>query len=245
MELKDKVVLITGSTRGIGNATALAFLRAGSKVILHGRHSLSAEEGEKLKDFQDNYTFITADLANPDDVQQLADSAWQAYGHIDVVVNNAGMNKDKLLVAMKQSDFDDVINVNLRGTFLLTKAILKKMYKQKSGCFVNITSVVGIHGNVGQANYAASKAGLIALAKSIAQEMGPKGIRANAIAPGFIETAMTAALPDEVREEWKKKIPLRRGGQVDDIANVATFLASDMSSYITGQVIQVDGGMNM
>lgn len=243
MELKDKVVLITGSTRGIGNATALAFLRAGSKVILHGRRSLSAEEGEKLKDFQDNYTFITADLANPDDVQQLADSAWQAYGHIDVVVNNAGMNKDKLLVAMKQSDFDNVINVNLRGTFLLTKAILKKMYKQKSGCFVNITSVVGIHGNVGQANYAASKAGIIGLTKTVAQEGALRGIRSNAVSPGMIASDMTAALSERNQKRIVDQIPLKRLGKPEEVAQAVLFLAQN--DYMTGQTIVIDGGMTI
>ena len=154
-------------------------------------------------------------------------------------------NADGLMLRMTEQQWDAVIAVNLKSAFNFIHACVPVMMRQRGGSIINMASVVGVHGNAGQANYAASKAGLIALAKSIGQEMGPKGIRANAIAPGFIETAMTAQLPDEVREEWKKKIPLRRGGQVEDIANVATFLASDMSSYVSGQVIQVDGGMNM
>ena len=167
------------------------------------------------------------------------------FGSIDILVNNAGITKDGLMLRMTEAQWDAVINVNLKSAFNFIHACVPVMMRQRGGSIINMASVVGVHGNAGQANYAASKAGMIALAKSVAQEMGPKGIRANAIAPGFIETAMTAALPDEIREEWKKKIPLRRGGQVEDIANVATFLASDMSSYVSGQVIQVDGGMNM
>ena len=182
----------------------------------------------------------------------------EEFGSIDILVNNAGITKDGLMLRMTEQQWDAVIAVNLKSAFNFIHACVPVMMRQRGGSIINMASVVGVHGNAGQANYAASKAGLIALAKSIGQEMGPKGIRANAIAPGFIETAMTAQLPDEfietamtaqlpdeVREEWKKKIPLRRGGQVEDIANVATFLASDMSSYVSGQVIQVDGGMNM
>ena len=161
------------------------------------------------------------------------------FGTIDVLVNNAGITKDGLMLRMTEQQWDAVINVNF------IHACVPVMMRQKGGSIINMASVVGVHGNAGQSNYAASKAGLIALAKSIGQEMGPKGIRANAIAPGFIETAMTAALPDDVRAEWAKKIPLRRAGQVEDIANTALYLASDLSSYVSGQVIQVDGGMNM
>ncbi|HBY16112.1 MAG TPA: beta-ketoacyl-ACP reductase, partial [Porphyromonadaceae bacterium] len=159
--------------------------------------------------------------------------------------NNAGITKDGLMLRMTEQQWDAVIAVNLKSAFNYIHAVLPIMMRQKSGSIINMASVVGVHGNAGQSNYAASKAGLIALAKSIAQEVGSRGIRANAIAPGFIETAMTEALPAEVRKEWCQKIPLRRGGKVEDIANVATFLASDMSGYVTGQVIQVDGGMNM
>ena len=167
------------------------------------------------------------------------------FGGIDILVNNAGITKDGLMLRMSEAQWDAVIAVNLKSAFNFVHACVPVMMRRRGGSIINMASVVGVHGNAGQANYAASKAGMIALAKSVAQEMGPKGIRANAIAPGFIETAMTEALPDSVREEWKKKIPLRRGGTPDDVANVAVFLASNLSSYVSGQVIQVDGGMNM
>ena len=167
------------------------------------------------------------------------------FGSIDVLVNNAGITKDGLMLRMSEAQWDAVLNVNLKSAFNFIHACSPIMLRQRSGSIINMASVVGVHGNAGQANYAASKAGMIALAKSIAQELGSRGIRANAIAPGFILTDMTAALSDEVRAEWAKKIPLRRGGTPEDVANIATFLASDMSSYVSGQVIQVDGGMNM
>ena len=186
--------------------------------------------------------------SNAADFAQTADVVARVkddFGHIDILVNNAGITKDGLMMRMTEQQWDAVISVNLKSAFNFIHACTPIMMRQRSGSIINMASVVGVHGNAGQCNYAASKAGLIALAKSIAQEMGSRGIRANAIAPGFIETAMTAQLPDDVRKEWIKGIPLRRGGQVEDIANVALFLASDMSSYISGQVIQVDGGMNM
>ena len=167
------------------------------------------------------------------------------FGSIDILVNNAGITKDGLMLRMSEAQWDAVIAVNLKSAFNFIHACTPIMMRQKGGSIINMASVVGVHGNAGQCNYSASKAGMIALAKSIAQEMGAKGIRANAIAPGFIETAMTAALPDDVRAEWCKKIPLRRGGTPEDVANVALFLASDLSSYVSGQVIQIDGGMNM
>ena len=169
----------------------------------------------------------------------------EEFGSIDILVNNAGITKDGLMLRMTEAQWDAVIAVNLKSAFNFIHACVPVMMRQRKGSIINMASVVGVHGNAGQANYAASKAGLIALAKSVAQEMGPKGIRANAIAPGFIDTAMTQALSEEVRKEWANKIPLRRGGTVDDIASCAVFLGSDMSSYISGQVIQVDGGMNM
>ena len=167
------------------------------------------------------------------------------FGGLDILVNNAGITKDGLMLRMSEAQWDAVIAVNLKSAFNFVHACVPVMMRRRGGSIINMASVVGVHGNAGQANYAASKAGMIALAKSVAQEMGPKGIRANAIAPGFIETAMTEALPDSVREEWKKKIPLRRGGTPDDVADVAVFLASNLSSYVSGQGIQVDGGMNM
>ena len=194
--------------------------------------------GVKVKAYASN----AADFAQTEEVvkQVVAD-----FGRIDVLVNNAGITKDGLMMRMTEGQWDAVINVNLKSAFNFIHAVLPVMMRQRSGSIINMASVVGVHGNAGQSNYAASKAGMIALAKSIAQEVGSRGIRANAIAPGFIETAMTAALPEDVRADWCKKIPLRRGGKPEDIADVATFLASDMSAYVSGQVIQVDGGMNM
>ena len=194
--------------------------------------------GVKVKGYASN----AADFAQSEAVvKQVKDD----FGSIDILVNNAGITKDGLLLRMTEQQWDAVIGVNLKSAFNFIHACVPVMMRQRGGSIINMASVVGVHGNAGQANYAASKAGMIALVKSVAQEMGPKGIRANAIAPGFIDTAMTQELSEEIRKEWTNKIPLRRGGTVDDIANCATFLASDMSSYISGQVIQVDGGMNM
>ena len=245
--LQGKTALITGAARGIGKAIALKFASEGANiaftdlVIDENGQATEAEIaalGVKVKGYASN----AADFAQ---TEAVVAQVKEEFGSIDILVNNAGITKDGLMLRMTEQQWDAVIAVNLKSAFNFIHACTPIMMRQRGGSIINMASVVGVHGNAGQANYAASKAGLIALAKSIAQEMGPKGIRANAIAPGFIETAMTAALPDEVREEWKKKIPLRRGGQVEDIANVATFLASDLSSYVSGQVIQVDGGMNM
>ncbi len=245
--LEGKTALITGAARGIGKALALKFASEGANIaftdlVIDENGKQTEEEiaalGVKVKGYASN----AADFAQ---TEAVVAEVVKDFGRIDILVNNAGITKDGLMLRMTEAQWDAVIAVNLKSAFNFIHAILPIMMRQRCGSIINMASVVGVHGNAGQANYAASKAGLIALAKSIAQEVGSRGIRANAIAPGFIETAMTAALPDAVREEWCKKIPLRRGGQVEDIANVATFLASDMSSYVTGQVIQVDGGMNM
>lgn len=245
--LEGKTALITGAARGIGKALALKFASEGANIaftdlVIDENGKQTEEEiaalGVKVKGYASN----AADFAQ---TEAVVAEVVKDFGRIDILVNNAGITKDGLMLRMTEAQWDAVIAVNLKSAFNFIHAILPIMMRQRGGSIINMASVVGVHGNAGQANYAASKAGLIALAKSIAQEVGSRGIRANAIAPGFIETAMTAALPDAVREEWCKKIPLRRGGQVEDIANVATFLASDMSSYVTGQVIQVDGGMNM
>ena len=185
-----------------------------------------------------------SNAANFEETAEVVKKIHEDFGTIDVLVNNAGITKDGLMLRMTEAQWDAVINVNLKSAFNFVHACLPIMMRQRGGSIINMSSVVGVHGNAGQANYAASKAGMIALAKSVAQEMGSRGVRANAIAPGFIETAMTHQLSDEVRKEWMKQIPLRRGGQAEDVANVAVFLASDLSSYVTGQVIQVDGGMN-
>ncbi|MDE7350859.1 MAG: 3-oxoacyl-[acyl-carrier-protein] reductase [Muribaculaceae bacterium] len=245
--LAGKTALVTGAARGIGKALALKFAAEGANVeftdLAIDENGKQTEQelidlGVKAKGYASN----AADFAQTEEVvKQIKED----FGSIDILVNNAGITKDGLMMRMSEAQWDAVIAVNLKSAFNFIHAVLPIMMRQRSGSIINMASVVGVHGNAGQANYAASKAGLIALAKSIAQEVGSRGIRANAIAPGFIETAMTAALPEEVRADWCKKIPLRRGGHVEDIANVALFLASDMSSYVTGQVIQVDGGMNM
>ncbi|MEZ3559988.1 MAG: 3-oxoacyl-[acyl-carrier-protein] reductase [Duncaniella sp.] len=245
--LEGKVVLITGASRGIGKGIALKFASEGADIAftdLFDDENMAAtvKEIEALGVKAKGYASNAADFAQTEEVVA---KVKEDFGHIDVLVNNAGITKDGLMLKMSEAQWDAVIAVNLKSAFNFIHAIIPVMMRQRNGSIINMASVVGVHGNAGQANYAASKAGLIALAKSIAQEVGSRGIRANAIAPGFIETAMTAALSDEVRKEWAQKIPLRRAGQVEDIANVATFLASDMSSYVSGQVIEVDGGMNM
>ena len=248
MKLLDgKVAVVTGAARGIGKAIALEFAKEGANVAFT---DLAIDENGKATEAEIAALGVKAkgyasNAANFEETHAVIDQIIKDFGRIDILVNNAGITKDGLMMRMSEAQWDAVLTVNLKSAFNFIHAVVPVMARQKSGSIINMSSVVGVHGNAGQANYAASKAGLIALAKSIAQEMGPRGIRANAIAPGFIETAMTAALPEEVRKDWMTKIPARRGGQVEDIANVATFLASDMSSYVTGQVIQVDGGMNM
>ncbi len=245
--LEGKVALITGASRGIGEGIALKFASEGADIAFTDlfddeNMANTVKEIEALGVRAKGYASNAADFAQTEEVVA---KVKEDFGHIDVLVNNAGITKDGLMLKMSEAQWDAVIDVNLKSAFNYIHAIVPIMMRQRQGSIINMASVVGVHGNAGQANYAASKAGLIALAKSIAQEVGSRGIRANAIAPGFIETAMTAALSDEVRKEWAQKIPLRRAGQVEDIANVATFLASDMSSYVSGQVIEVDGGMNM
>ena len=245
--LTGKVALITGAARGIGKALALKYASEGADIaftdlVIDELGKQTEEEiaalGVKVKGYASN-------AANYEETEQVVNQIKEDFGHIDVLVNNAGITKDAIMLRMTEAQWDAVIAVNLKSAFNFIHAVLPIMMRQRGGSIINMSSVVGVHGNAGQANYSASKAGLIALAKSVGQEMGKRGIRANAIAPGFIDTAMTQALPEEIRKEWIEKIPLRRGGTVEDIANVATFLASDMSSYVTGQVIQVDGGMNM
>lgn len=245
--LSGKTALITGAARGIGKAIALKFAQEGANIAFT---DLVIDENGKATEAEIaalgvkcvGYASNAADFAQ---TAEVVAKVHEDFGSIDILVNNAGITKDGLMMRMSEQQWDAVINVNLKSAFNFIHACTPIMMRQRSGSIINMASVVGVHGNAGQSNYAASKAGLIALAKSIAQEMGSRGIRANAIAPGIIETAMTAQLPEDVRKEWMKSIPLRRGGKVEDIANLALFLASDMSSYISGQVIQVDGGMNM
>ena len=245
--LTGKTALVTGAARGIGKAIALKFVAEGANVAFtdlvidengQATEAEIATFGVKAKGYASN----AADFAQTEEVVK---QVKEDFGSIDILVNNAGITKDGLMLRMTEAQWDAVIAVNLKSAFNFIHACTPIMMRQKGGSIINMASVVGVHGNAGQCNYSASKAGMIALAKSIAQEMGAKGIRANAIAPGFIETAMTAALSDDVRAEWCKKIPLRRGGTPEDVANVALFLASDLSSYVSGQVIQIDGGMNM
>ena len=245
--LKGKVALITGAARGIGKAVALKFAHEGADIAFTDLE-LNAQAEQTRQEIEACGVTCRAYASNAADFEAthaVVEQIHRDFGHIDILVNNAGITKDGLMLRMTEQQWDAVINVNLKSAFNFTHAIVPVMMRQRGGSIINMASVVGVHGNAGQSNYAASKAGLIALAKSVAQEMGSRGIRANAIAPGFIETAMTAQLSEEVRKEWMKAIPLRRGGKPEDIADVATFLASDMSSYISGQVIQVDGGMNM
>ena len=249
--LEGKTALITGATRGIGKGIALKFAAEGANIAFTGRGAnedmLAALEATRLEIEALGVKCIAyaSDAANFAQTEETVKKVKEDFGSIDILVNNAGITKDGLMLRMTEEQWDTVINANLKSAFNFIHACLPIMMRQRGGSIINMSSVVGVHGNAGQANYAASKAGMIALAQSVAQEMGPKGIRVNTIAPGFIETAMTEALPDEVRNEWKKKIPLRRAGQTEDVANTALYLASDLSSYVTGQVIQVDGGMNM
>ena len=244
--LTGKTALVTGAARGIGKAIALKFAQEGANIAFtdlvideNGKATEAeiAALGVKAKGYASN----AADFAQSEEVVKLV---IEDFGSVDILVNNAGITKDGLMLRMTEQQWDAVIGVNLKSAFNFIHAAIPVMMRQRGGSIINMASVVGVHGNAGQANYAASKAGMIALAKSVAQEMGPKGIRANAIAPGFIDTAMTQELSDEVRKEWMNQIPLRRGGTVEDVANCALYLASDLSSYVSGQVIQVDGGMN-
>nr|WP_308536571.1 3-oxoacyl-[acyl-carrier-protein] reductase [uncultured Prevotella sp.] len=245
--LNGKTALITGAARGIGNAIAMKFAKEGANIAFT---DLAIDENAKAAEVEitalgvkcKGYASNAADFTQTEEVVKLIK---EDFGTIDILVNNAGITKDSLMLRMTEAQWDAVIGVNLKSAFNFIHACLPIMLRQRKGSIINMASVVGVHGNAGQANYAASKAGMIALAKSIAQEMGPKGIRANAIAPGFIDTAMTQQLSEDIRKEWTNKIPLRRGGTTEDIANTALFLASDLSAYVSGQVIQVDGGMNM
>ena len=245
--LTGKTALITGAARGIGKAIAIKFASEGANIAFT---DLVIDENGKATEAEistlgvkcKGYASKAADFAQSEEgVKQVKEE----FGSVDILVNNAGITKDGLMLRMSEAQWDAVIGVNLKSAFNFIHACVPVMMRQRNGSIINMASVVGVHGNAGQANYAASKAGMIALAKSVAQEMGPKGVRANAIAPGFIDTAMTQQLSEEIRKEWASKIPLRRGGTTEDIANTALYLASDLSSYVSGQVIQVDGGMNM
>ncbi|TVQ14265.1 MAG: 3-oxoacyl-[acyl-carrier-protein] reductase [Bacteroidetes bacterium] len=243
--LEGKVALITGGSRGIGKALVLAFAAHGADVAFSDlKYDDKAQELEKeITQMGVKGKGYASDASSFSDSEKLVDEVAADFGRIDVLVNNAGITRDTLLMRMTEDMWDDVIRINLKSAFNLTKAVQKYMLKQRKGSIINMSSVVGLGGNAGQANYAASKAGMIGFTKSVAQELGARNVRCNAIAPGFIETDMTAGLPEEVKKGWAEKIPLKRAGTSEDVANAALFLASDLSGYITGQVMAVCGGM--
>ncbi|MFN8355753.1 MAG: 3-oxoacyl-[acyl-carrier-protein] reductase [Spirosomataceae bacterium] len=243
--LQNKVALITGASRGIGRAIALRFAQEGANVAF--TYLSSIEKGQaleaELEAFGIKAKGYRSDAADFQAADQLVTDVVADFGSLDILVNNAGITRDGLLMRMTEEQWDEIMRVNLKSVFNLTKAATKTMMRAKSGSIINLTSVVGIRGNAGQANYAASKAGIIGFTKSVALELGSRNIRSNAIAPGFIETEMTHALDEKALEGWKSSIPLKRGGQPEEVADACVFLGSDLSRYITGQVLQVDGGM--
>lgn len=243
--LEGKIAIITGATRGIGRGVAMTFAQHGASVAFTYSSSAQAAQeleqelaamGVQAKGYQSNAAEFEA-------AEKLVEEILKDFGNIDILINNAGITKDNLLMRMSEADFDAVIEVNLKSVFNMTKAVQRTMLKNRKGSIINMSSVVGVKGNAGQANYAASKAGVIGFSKSIALELGSRNIRCNVIAPGFIETEMTGKLPEDVVKGWRDAIPLKRGGTPEDVANACVFLASDMSAYISGQVINVDGGM--
>lgn len=247
IELGGKVALVTGASRGIGRAIALALGQAGATVVINYRDQAQAAERvvQAIVDSGGTAQAIQADIAQPADVERLIKQTLDAYSRIDILINNAGITRDNLLLRMKDDEWDTVINTNLRGVYAMTKAVLRPMMKARGGRIINMTSVVGLTGNAGQANYAAAKAGLIGFTKSVAREMASRGITVNAVAPGYVETDITNVLSDEIKNTARNAIPLGRFGQAEDIAGAVLFLASDLAAYITGQTIAVDGGMTM
>ena len=243
--LESKVAIVTGGSRGIGSAICQTFAENGCDVAFTYNNSKESAESlaKDLKNIGINAKAYKSDASSFDDATQLVEDVINDFGKIDILVNNAGIKKDNLLMRMNKEDFDSVVNTNLSSVFNLTKASIRTFLKQRSGSIINISSVVGVKGNAGQSNYSASKAGIIGFSKSVALELGSRNIRSNVIAPGFIETDMTDSLSEDVINSWKESIPLKRGGNPSDVGNACVFLASDMSSYITGQVLHVDGGM--
>ncbi len=245
--MKGKTVIITGGARGIGKAAALKLASLGANLVINylGNDKAASETEEACKQLGAEILLIKGDVASAEQCEKIAAAALERFGRIDVLINNAGITRDGLLMRMEEKDFDSVINTNLKGTFLMTKAVSRQMLKQRYGRIINMASVVGITGNQGQANYSASKAGVIGLTKSFALEVAAKGITVNAVAPGFIETDMTDAMTDAAIEAAKALIPAKRMGSPEDVAEVIAFLASEQSGYITGQTVCVDGGMCM
>lgn len=245
--LEGKTALITGASKGIGREIALVFAQYGANVaftdLCEDDNSVSLLQA--LEQAGVKAAFYVSDASQYEDAQQVAEQVYARFGAIDILVNNAGITRDNLLLRMTEADFDKVININLKSVFNLIKAVQPIMLKQRRGSIINMSSIVGLQGNAGQVNYAASKAGILGITKSVARELGSRNIRCNAIAPGFIDTAMTQQLKEEVRTAWVQSIPLRRAGTTGDVANTAVYLASELSAYITGQVISCDGGMHM
>ncbi|MCA1053479.1 3-oxoacyl-[acyl-carrier-protein] reductase [Rossellomorea aquimaris] len=247
MNLDGKVALVTGASRGIGKEIALELAREGAKVVVNysGSEAKANEVVDEIKSLGSEAIAFQCNVADGESVQSMVKETISQFGSLDILVNNAGITKDNLLMRMKENEWDDVININLKGVFLCTKAATRQMMKQRSGRIINISSIVGVSGNPGQANYVAAKSGVIGLTKTAAKELAPRGITVNAIAPGFISTDMTDQLPEDVRNEMLKQIPLNRFGDPKDIAKVVGFIASDSSSYMTGQTLHIDGGMVM
>ena len=243
--LENKIALITGASKGIGRAIAQRFIEEGAKVAFTFLSSVELGKAleKELTALGGEAKGFRSDASSGEQAEQLIHDVVAHFGQIDIIVNNAGITRDTLMLRMSEEDFDQVININLKSVFNTTKHAQRYMLKQRSGSIINISSIVGIKGNAGQTNYAASKAGIIGFTKSVALELGSRGIRCNAVAPGFIETEMTAVLDEKVVQSWREAIPLKRGGQPEDVANACVFLGSDLSSYISGQVIQVDGGL--
>lgn len=243
MEIKDKNVFVTGSTRGIGLAIARQFASLGANIVLNGRSEISQDLIDSFKDYRVKVIAISGDVSNFDDAKRMVDEAINELGSVDILVNNAGITNDKLMLKMSEADFESVLKVNLTGAFNMTQSVLKLMTRARQGAIINLSSVVGLTGNVGQANYAASKAGLIGFTKSVAREVAARGVRVNAIAPGFIESDMTDEIPEKMQEAILAGIPMKRIGKAEEVASVASFLAQQ--DYLTGQVIAIDGGMTM
>lgn len=245
--LDGKVALVTGASRGIGRSIAIELAKAGAKVAVNysGSEAKANEVVDEIKSLGREAFSIQADVANSESVATMVKKVISTYGSLDILVNNAGITRDNLLMRMKEDEWDDVINTNLKGVFLCTKAVTRQMMKQRSGRIINIASIVGVSGNPGQANYVAAKAGVIGLTKTTAKELSSRNITVNAVAPGFITTEMTDKLPEDVKSEMLKQIPLARFGETKDIAGVVLFLASENSNYMTGQTLHVDGGMVM
>ena len=241
MDIKNKNVFVTGSTRGIGLAIAHRFASLGANIVLNGRSEISKDLIDSFNDYGVKVIAISGDVSQFDDAKRMVDEAIAELGSVDILVNNAGITNDKLMLKMTEADFESVLKVNLTGAFNMTQSVLKPMTRARQGAIINLSSVVGLRGNVGQANYAASKAGLIGFTKSVAREVASRGIRVNAIAPGFIESDMTDAIPEKMQEAILAGIPMKRIGKAEEVATVASFLAEQ--EYLTGQVIAIDGGM--